>query len=166
MRTRARATTRHPRTATRRPRATSVRLWPYLLLIAGLLAMLTVVSSWNGAGGGTLQPDGRRLLPHTRAHTAMVLQEPALRRAGVGSARVRAAYAAAAAHPKLMDDLYCWCGCIESGMRSALECFEGLHAARCDLCIRVALTAADLASRGERDPGTVQREVDRRSGRG
>jgi hypothetical protein len=149
----------------RRQASRSFALWPYLLVIVGLMTAFSVISSRAGARGGTLQPDGRRLEPHAAAHSFTVPIERALRRARVENVRVHTAYAAAAAHPQLMDSLYCWCGCIEAGMRSALECFEGLHATRCDLCIRVALTAAEMVARGERDPGTIQREVDRRSGR-
>ena len=40
-----------------------------------------------------------------------------------------------------LNQLYCWCGCIERGMRSNLECFESEHAAQCDVCLAGAEVA-------------------------
>lgn len=146
------------------PRA-GVRLWPLLVLIFALMAGTSLLFSAASSGrGGTPRSDGRRLTPSGASHAGGVLTEQGLRRAGIHSARTRRAYAVAAAQPELLNTLYCWCGCIERGMRSALECFESLHASRCELCLKVALAAGDGVVRGVIDPGTIQREVDRRSG--
>ena len=49
--------------------------------------------------------------------------------------RVRAAYAAARAHPSVFDGVFCACGCDKSmNHRSLLSCFESRQAVGCMAC--------------------------------
>lgn len=80
-------------------------------------------------------------------------------------ARVRRGYELAAQLPETLNQLYCWCGCIERGMRSNLECFESEHAAVCDVCLAGAEVAWELKERGITDPAAAQRILDLRYGR-
>lgn len=66
---------------------------------------------------------GLRVTGRGRADATHVL--PA---AMFADARVQTAYRIAALIPATLNQLYCWCGCIERGMRSNLECFESEHA--------------------------------------
>lgn len=80
-------------------------------------------------------------------------------------ARVRRGYELAVRLPETLNQLYCWCGCIERGMRSNLECFESEHAAVCDVCLAGAEVAWELKERGITDPAAAQRILDLRYGR-
>lgn len=80
-------------------------------------------------------------------------------------ARVRNAYRLAAEMPETLNQLYCWCGCIERGMRSNLECFETDHAAHCDVCMAGAEVADEMRRRGISDPIRIQQVLDARFGR-
>lgn len=79
--------------------------------------------------------------------------------------RVRNAYRLAGEMPETLNQLYCWCGCIERGMRSNLECFETDHAAHCDVCMAGAEIAAEMRQRGITDPARIQQVLDARFGR-
>lgn len=80
-------------------------------------------------------------------------------------ARVRNAYRLAAEMPETLNQLYCWCGCIERGMRSNLECFETDHAVHCDVCMAGAEIADEMRRRGISDPARIQQVLDARFGR-
>ncbi len=76
--------------------------------------------------------------------------------------RVQRAYRIAAAIPETLNKLYCWCGCIEGGMRSNLECFESEHAANCEVCLAGADVGWELRQKGVTDPAKVQQALDAR----
>lgn len=76
--------------------------------------------------------------------------------------RVKEAYRIAALIPATLNKLYCWCGCIERGMRSNLECFESEHAAQCDVCMAGAEVAWAMRGKGVTDAATIQRALDAR----
>lgn len=76
--------------------------------------------------------------------------------------RVKRAYQIAAEIPEVLNKLYCWCGCIERGMRSNLECFESEHAVGCDVCLTGAEIAWEMRQRGITDPAKTQQELDAR----
>ena len=76
--------------------------------------------------------------------------------------RVRSAYRIAALIPATLNQLYCWCGCIERGMRSNLECFESEHASGCDICMAGAETAWEMRQKGITDPARIQQVLDAR----
>jgi hypothetical protein len=64
--------------------------------------------------------------------------------------RHRKAYAAARAHPAVLDGLYCHCDCGErDGMRSLLSCFESKMPQTCGICRGEAEMAAKLAADGK-----------------
>ena len=79
---------------------------------------------------------------------------------------VRHAYAIARRIPETLNHLYCWCGCIERGMRSNLECFETDHAEECGICLAGAEIAWEMKQRGITDPAEIQRVLDERYGPG
>ena len=79
--------------------------------------------------------------------------------------RVKNAYRLAADMPETLNQLYCWCGCVERGMRSNLECFESEHASVCDVCMAGAEVAWEMKQRGLTDPAKVQQVLDARFGR-
>ncbi len=63
--------------------------------------------------------------------------------------KAREAYAAAAAIPEVLDQLYCYCYCAEShGHKSLRTCFTNDHGSGCDICINEALLARQLHEKG------------------
>lgn len=66
------------------------------------------------------------------------------------SEKSRKAYAAARAHPEVMDGLFCHCDCGErDGRRSLLECFESKMPQSCGICRGEAELAGEMASEGK-----------------
>jgi hypothetical protein len=62
--------------------------------------------------------------------------------------RVRAAFAAARAHPELFDGIYCACECSKHH-RSLLTCFESAQPTGCYGCIEVAELVDRMAKDGK-----------------
>lgn len=102
-----------------------------------------------------LRVSGRGRADATRVLSAALFSDP----------RVKNAYRLAAEIPETLNQLYCWCGCIERGMRSNLECFESTHASVCDVCMAGAEIAWEMKQRGITDPAKVQQALDARFGR-
>lgn len=76
----------------------------------------------------------------------------------------RKAYAAARAHPAVLDGLYCHCDCAErDGMRSLLECFESKMPTTCGICRGEAELAGRLAGEGK-TLDEIRKAVDERYG--
>lgn len=107
-----------------------------------------------------LNEKGLRVSGEGRSDAARVL--PA---ALFSNSRVKNAYRLAAEVPETLNQLYCWCGCIEQGMRSNLECFETKHASVCDVCMAGAEVAWEMKQQGITDPAKVQQVLDARFGR-
>ena len=129
------------------------------LLVAGALM---VAKMHAGRPGGDLNAQGLRVSGEGRSDASLVVAP-----AEFSHPRVQAGYAIAQQIPATLNQLYCWCGCIERiGHRSALECFESEHAAVCDVCLGTAEVAWEMKQQGVTDPGRIQKEVDRRFGRG
>lgn len=105
-----------------------------LVVAIGLMVLYTT----RGVPGSShpLDARGLRIAGTGRADASHVV--PAVQFA---DARVQRGYALAAQLPETLNHLYCWCGCIERGMRSNLECFESKHAAECDICLAGAEVA-------------------------
>lgn len=142
-----------------KPEKSRGRVWPAFLLV-GLMLAATVALINARAPGGELNAQGLRVSGEGRSDASHVAPPQLFEQP-----RVKEAYAIAQRIPATMNHLYCWCGCIERGMRSALECFESNHGAACDICIRTAEIAWDLTQRGVTDPGTIQKAVDAEMGR-
>ena len=143
----------------RQGRKPSTRVWPAFLLLGALGAMMVLVINVR-APGGDLNAQGLRVSGEGRSDASHVTPPEFFEHP-----RVREAYAISQRIPETMNHLYCWCGCIERGMRSALECFESNHGAACDICIRTAEIAWEMTQRGVTDPGEIQRAVDAEMGR-
>lgn len=113
---------------------------------------------------GELRPDGLRIVPRGRNDASAVLDPVRF-----DDARVQEAYAIARQIPATLNQLYCWCGCVENPMmgdhRSALQCFESTHAANCDVCLVNAEVASELARQGITDATRIQAMIDARVGR-
>lgn len=63
--------------------------------------------------------------------------------------RVEQTYRMAAAVPKVLDGLYCYCHCKENlGHHSLLTCFQSDHAAGCDICLSEAEMAYRMTRQG------------------
>lgn len=119
---------------------------------------------------------GLTWLSTTHPHRAPNLNAQGLRVSGAGRSdatrvvppaqfadlRAKNAYRIAAEISATLNKLYCWCGCIERGMRSNLECFESTHAAQCDVCLAGAEVAWEMRQKGITDPAQVQRVLDAR----
>jgi len=59
------------------------------------------------------------------------------------------AYKVARAHPELLAQLDCYCGCEQhEGHKNLLTCFRTAHGSGCDTCIGEAVTAGKLADGG------------------
>jgi hypothetical protein len=68
------------------------------------------------------------------------------------------AYEVAHQMPATLDRLHCFCECAESPRfqhKTLLTCFTDNHAAGCGICIREAMTAADLKQKGASDDEVV-----------
>lgn len=106
-----------------------------------------------------LYDDGLRVRPSGVDDASRVVDPSQFR-----DRRIQRAYRIARRIPGTLNKLYCWCGCQEgeNPMRSNLECFESVHAARCGICIGTAEVAWTMVSTGRNDPGRIQSEVDRR----
>ena len=137
----------------------STRVWPAFLLMGVLFAMMIALIHAR-APGGDLNAQGLRVSGEGRSDASHVTSPELFEHP-----RVKAAYAIAQRIPETMNHLYCWCGCIERGMRSALECFESSHGASCDLCIRTAEIAWEMTQRGVTDPRAIQKAIDSELGR-
>lgn len=104
---------------------------------------------------GMLRRDGLRIVVTGRSDAAAVLDperfpQPAARHA----------YRIAMRIPGLLNQLYCWCGCHDSGLhRSVLACFEDEMAAVCPVSQGTAQMAFELDAQGLR-PRAVQAAVD------
>ena len=146
-----------------RARKRAARHLLLLFLVLGLVAVgIQVLNTTRGrlAGAPTLNAQGLRVPGDGRSDASHVL--PAAR---FSNQRVRSAYHLAAQIPATLNQLYCWCGCIERGMRSNLECFETTHASVCDVCMAGAEIAWEMKQRGITDPAKVQQALDSRFGR-
>ncbi|MGH7985750.1 MAG: CYCXC family (seleno)protein [Candidatus Binataceae bacterium] len=61
----------------------------------------------------------------------------------------REAYQVAQAHPDLLAQLHCYCGCEQNeGMKDLLDCFRTNHGAGCAVCVGEAVTAGKLYQQG------------------
>lgn len=143
----------------RRASKRTTRVWPAFLLMGVLFAMMIALIHAR-APGGDLNAQGLRVSGEGRSDASHVTPPELFEHP-----RVKAAYAITQRIPETMNHLYCWCGCIERGMRSALECFESNHGANCDLCIRTAEIAWEMTQSGVTDPGAVQEAIDTQLGR-
>jgi hypothetical protein len=114
---------------------------------------------YTSRGARPLDARGLRVSGEGRSDATHVLSA-----AHFASTRVRNAYYLAAQIPETLNQLYCWCGCIERGMRSNLECFETTHASVCDVCLAGAEVAWEMRQRGVTDPAKVQQVLDARFG--
>ena len=132
-----------------------------VLLYFGALLLFGVGLVWLNAthrpGARPLNAQGLRVTGAGRADATRVL--PAAKFANL---RVREAYRIAAEIPATLNQLYCWCGCIERGMRSNLECFESEHAAQCDVCLAGAEVAWEMRQKGITDAAKIQQVLDAR----
>jgi hypothetical protein len=124
-------------------------------------SLVSFASASSGWQVGELREDGLRIIPRGRSDASAVVP-PEL----FDHPRVREAYAIAQKIPATLNQLYCWCGCIERmGHRSALECFESNHAAFCDVCLVNAEIAKGTIDRGVTDAGEIQKAIDARVAR-
>jgi hypothetical protein len=75
---------------------------------------------------------------------ASLTQDPALYQGDT-----RQAYTVARAHPELLAQLDCYCGCEQhEGHKNLLDCFRTNHGAACDICVGEAVTAGQMLSQG------------------
>ena len=135
----------------------SLYLGALLAVGVGLPALFVAVARTPRAVARSLDARGLRVSGAGRADATRVL--PA---ALFSDARVQNAYRLAAQIPVTLNQLYCWCGCIERGMRSNLECFETTHASVCEICLAGAEVAWALKQQGVTDPARVQQVLDAR----
>lgn len=149
----------HPKRAKRK--TSERRIWPMLLVLFLAIGGLMVAKIHAGAPGGELSAQGLRVSGEGRADASHVTPPELFEHP-----RAKAAYTIAQKIPATMNQLYCWCGCIERGMRSTLECFESAHGANCDVCMGTAEIAWEMSQKGVTDPGQIQKAVDERYGRG
>ena len=73
---------------------------------------------------------------------------------------VKAGYSAAYKYPKLMGQLFCYCGCdVSEKHKALLDCFTCLHGVDCSICIDEAVMAGKLAGQGK-TVAQIQQAVD------
>lgn len=105
---------------------------------------------------GELRPNGLRIKPSGRSDASAVLDPDQFDRA-----EVRRAYRIATEIPKVLNNLYCWCGCENRGVhRSNLGCFEDKMAVDCAVCRATAEIASRMTQEGVTDAGKIQAAVD------
>jgi hypothetical protein len=74
--------------------------------------------------------------------------------------RTEAAYSYAMYHPRVIEWMPCYCGCVGTGHRSNLDCFYKPaatgqptefeeHASFCDVCVQTTLLAKQLTEQGK-----------------
>lgn len=137
-------------------------------LLLSLMAALVLISAGIAAlyaarrgqlAARPLDAQGLRVSGEGRADATRVLPAARFR-----DPRIQTAYRLAAQLPGTLNRLYCWCGCIERGMRSNLECFESEHGATCEACLAGAEIAWEMQQRGVTEPAAIQRVLDARYG--
>lgn len=125
-----------------RPRASALALNP---------AMAT--ATWRV---GMLRPDGLRIIPSGPNDASHVLNPDQF-----SDAETRHSYWVATQIPATLNQLYCWCGCENTGEhRSNLQCFEDRMAVTCAVCRGTAEIAYDMTRKGVTDAGKIQAVVD------
>lgn len=146
----------------RRRRLSRGRVWALVLFIVlGVGGLAVVQAQLATPRVGELNAQGLRLTPSGRSDASHVM-EPLFFPEG----RVREAYAIAQKIPETLNQLYCWCGCTQRGLhRSALECFESMHAAACDVCLANAEVAREMTQKGVTDAAEIQAVLDAQYGR-
>ncbi|HLW70254.1 MAG TPA: CYCXC family (seleno)protein [Candidatus Binataceae bacterium] len=84
-----------------------------------------------------------RLAPSAAAEQALTLDPKQF------EGDTRMAYEVAKAHPDLLAQLDCYCGCEQhEGHKNLLDCFRTNHGAGCDTCVGEAVAAGKLADGG------------------
>lgn len=166
---------RHLPPSTARPNLTRRRLMYWLApmaLAAGATSMLFEIlwstrrrtsaadpipatdrSAWRV---GLLRPNGLRIIPGGRNDASHVLNPDQFT-----DPEMRHAYWVATQIPATLNQLYCWCGCENTGEhRSNLQCFEDRMALTCAVCRGTAEIAYDMTQKGVTDAGKIQAAVD------
>ena len=112
---------------------------PWVIAGAAVAALVIVLASGRQAHG-VAHPDPR---PGVTAERVL---PPGLLPDAQGAVE---AYAAARTAPQILDGVFCYCQCARNfGHRSLLTCFESDHGSGCDICMREAMLAVQLADRG------------------
>lgn len=134
-----------------------IRVWAIMVSVFAAMAAFVVALVNTHAPGGDLFPHGywvggRGVEDASRVVSPDRFEAP----------RVREAYRVAQQIPEVLNHVYCWCGCMDDGMRSALECFESDHAADCEVCLRTAEIAWEMVQEGEPHPEAIHKAIDQR----
>ena len=113
----------------------------------------------TGWAVGMRRPNGLRIIPSGRSDASQVLDLDRF------TGQTRHAYWVATQIPAVLNQLYCWCGCENSGVhRSNLACFEDRMGEGCDVCQGTAEIAYEMTRRGVTDAGQIQAAVDAKWG--
>jgi hypothetical protein len=141
---------------------------PRLLRILGQVALGLVLL---GAGLGTWHV----ISPQTSPIDYFLLREtlPAVPRSPrlqtldptLFTGRVAEAFRMARERPGLLEHVACYCGCyLSAGHQNNLDCFTDRHPERCEICVGIALRAAELEKAGYLPPD-IRRLIDRQFAR-
>ena len=112
-------------------------------ILLGVMALATwhIVSPRSSPINALLTGDALPAVPRA--------QRPQILDAAQFSGAAAEAYRKAKERPALFERLPCYCGCYHlQGHQNLLDCFADLHAAKCELCQRTALRAAELEKQG------------------
>lgn len=128
------------------------------VLESALLVVPWVIAA--GCSGGTpvgeRRASGLRLTPHGRQDASHVMPPTVF-----ADSATRHAYSVATQIPGVLNQLYCWCRCENSGHhRSNLQCFEDRMGEDCDVCQGTAEIAYRMVQQGVRNPAQIQAAVD------
>lgn len=127
-----------------------------LVLVGG-----TAVAQYGRAASdepriGELRKNGLRIDP-SGSYTAAAVMDPAQ----FPDSATQHAYTVATKIPAVLNKLYCWCRCADSGThRSNLQCFEDQMGADCEVCQGTAEIAYKMTQQGVTDAGKIQAAVD------
>jgi len=148
----SRAARRRERRTGRGRTAAAKQRKPYWIVAAGAIAGLLGVAIY-----AQIVDPGPHPVVRAAEHHPHVM--PASRYDGM--VRQEQAYRMAAAVPEVLDGLFCYCFCAEhSGHYSLLDCFASDHGAGCDVCMREAEIAYQMASQGA-SLDDIRGEIDR-----
>jgi hypothetical protein len=123
------------------------------VLLGAALGTWHVISPQTSPIDYILLPETLPALPRTQRPQTL---DPAL-----FTGRVAEAYRVAREKPSLLERVACYCGCyLSAGHQNNLDCFSDRHPENCEICVGIALRAAELQKAGYL-PADIKRLIDR-----
>ena len=113
-----------------------------------MMIVLTAICVWSQSSIVTWE-GAYHIAPPKVAGRLVPILSPQQLWGDYGGPVQKQAYAAAAANSSLVYQLPCKCHCERQGHTSLRSCFESLHGAACDVCMKEVLYAGGQARKGK-----------------